>query len=235
MQWTQKKKYLIVAIVALLLGALVYGGKQYIAARELARMNAMRLEGGFYPEPVDYDDFWYIVPPLEIYDSGIQEGDIPALSDPATMSIAEADKVIADDLGGISVEVNGEHRFYPVQIMNWHEVVHDTLGGERILVYYGPLTGAAAVYTLPENMSFAVSGKEYNNDVLLHEEGTSVYWSGIRGTPVMSMDIADASRSLERISSTFMTWSEWKFRQMASSASPTSTAVLSFATGFGRD
>lgn len=225
---SQRKKYLIVAAVAFLLGALVYGGKQYIAARELARLHNARIDGGFYEQPMDYDDFWYIVPPLELYDSGIQEGNIPALSNPTTMTIAEADEVIADDLGGISVEINGEARFYPVQIMNWHEVVHDTLGGERILVYYGPLTGAAAVYKLPENTSFIVSGKEYNNDVLLHEEGTTVYWSGILGTPVMSTDIVDASRSLERISSTFMTWGEWKDAH-------DSGTVLSTDTGHTRD
>lgn len=228
MHWTQHKKYLAVFLGALVFGGLLYGGKQYLAARELARLDAMRIDGGWYAQPVDYDDYWYIVPPREIYSSGVAEGDIPALTNPKTVTPAEADAVIADDLGGISVEIHGESRFYPVQIMNWHEVVEDTLGGKRILVYYGPLTGAAVVYELPENVSFTVSDKEYNNDVLLHEVGTSVYWSGVRGTPVMSMDIADASRSLTVLASTYMTWGEWK------DTHDTGT-VLSTDTGYTRD
>jgi hypothetical protein len=144
------------------------------------------------------------------------------------MIIAEADKVIADDLGGISVEINGESRFYPVQIMNWHEVVHDTLGGESILVYYGPLTGTASVYELPEGKKFVVSGQEYNNDVLLKEEGTDTLWSGVRGTPVVAASEAILSTSLTRLSSTFMTWGEWK-------DSHDSGTVLSTDTGHTRD
>ncbi len=228
MQWTQKKKYLAVAMGACVLGALVYGGKQYLAARELARINDARIDGGWYESPLSYNGTWYLVPPNEVYGSGVEEGGIPALINPKTMTIAEADEVIADDLGGISVEMNGEARFYPVQIMNWHEVVHDTLGGESILVYYGPLTGTASVYELPEGKTFTVSGQEYNNDVLLKEEGTETLWSGVRGTPVVAANEATLSTSLVRLPSTFMTWGEWKDVH-------DSGFVLSTDTGYTRD
>lgn len=228
MQWTQKKKYLAVAIGACVLGALVYGGKQYLAARELARLNDARIDGGWYAAPLSFEGSWYLVPPNEVFSSGIEEGAIPALTNPKTMTTAEADAVIADDLGGISVEINGEVRFYPVQIMNWHEVVHDTLGGESILVYYGPLTGTAAVYELPEGKKFVVSGKEYNNDVLLKEEGTSTLWSGVRGSSVVAATEGELNASLVRLSSTFMTWGEWKDTHDAGT-------VLSTDTGHTRD
>jgi hypothetical protein len=228
MQWTQKKKYLAVAIGAFVLGGLVYGGKQYFAARELARLNDARIDGGWYASPLSYQGAWHLVPPNEVFSSGIEEGAIPTLTNPKTTTISEADKVIADDLGGISVEINGEARFYPVQIMNWHEVVHDTLGGESILVYYGPLTGTAAVYNLPEGKRFVVSGKEYNNDVLLKEEGTETLWSGVRGTPVVAAEEAMLSASLTRLPAIFMTWGEWK-------DSHDSGTVLSTDTGYTRD
>lgn len=228
MQWTQQKKYLAVFGGAVILGALLYGGKQFLAARELARLNENRIDGGFYSEPLSYEGAWYLVPPNEIYSSGVEEGNIPALINPATMTIAEADEVIADDLGGISVEINGEARFYPVQIMNWHEVVHDTLGGESLLVYYGPLTGAAAVYELPEGKRFLVSGREYNNDVFLKEEGTETLWSGVLGAPVVATNEADFTASLTLLSSTFMTWGEWKELHDTGS-------VLSTETGYERD
>lgn len=228
MLWTQNKKYLAVAAGAFVLGALVYGGRQYLAARELAALNNARIDGGWYAQPLAFEGAWYLVPPNEIFDSGIEEGAIPALTNPKTMTITEADAVIADDLGGISVEIGGESRFYPVQIMNWHEVVHDTLGGESILVYYGPLTGTAAVYELPEGKTFTVSGREYNNDVLLKEEGTQTLWSGVRGSSVVAQTEGELNASLVRISSTFMTWGEWK------DTHETGT-VLSTDTGHTRD
>jgi hypothetical protein len=228
MQWTQNKKYLAVFLAAVVVGGLLYGGKQYLALRELARLDAMRIDGGFYSTPLLYAGAWYMVPPREVYDAGLEEGSIPALINPHTMTPAEADAVIADDLGGVSVEINGEARFYPVQIMNWHQVVHDTLGGKHILVYYAPLSGAAAVYELPEEMSFVVSAKEYNNDVLLHQEGSETYWSGILGSPVIAATEADLQQSLTLLSSTFMTWGEWK--DIYDNGS-----VLSTDTGYVRD
>jgi hypothetical protein len=223
-----KNTYVFTAIGAIVLGALLYGGKQYLAARELARLEENRIEGGWYETPVSFEGAWHLVPPGEIYSSGIEEGDIPALTQPNLMSVDEADDVIADDLGGIAVEIQGKHRFYPVQIMNWHEVVHDTIGGESVLVYYGPLTGAAAVYRLPENMRFVVSGRGYNNDILLKQEGTETLWSGILGMPVVSSREADLDASLERLPSSFMTWKEWR------DAHPDGT-VLSTDTGHARD
>ncbi len=232
----QRKKYLIVALVALLLGAFFYAGKQLLAARELDRLNAARIDGGWYAEPFSFEGKSYLVPPNEIHSSGIVEGDIPALTHPKTVSIDEADEVIADDLGGIAVEINGEHRFYPVQIMNWHEVVHDTLGGKSILVYYGPLTGAAAVYELPtDDMRFVVSGQEYNNDVFLKQEGTDTLWSGILGKPVVSTNEDAFFGSLALLPSAFMTWGEWKMERMVSSLYPTPGSVLSIDTGYVRD
>lgn len=228
MQWTQNKKYLAVFLGAVVLGAALYGGKQYLAARELARLNETRLDGGWYATPLAQSGKWYLVPPQDVHDAGIEAGGIPALTNPNTMTINEADAVIADDLGGISVEIGGEARFYPVQIMNWHEVVHDTLGGESLLVYYGPLTGAAAVYQLPEGKAFSVSGQEYNNDVLLSEEGTDTLWSGIRGTPVIASSQEALNNSLSLVPSTFMTWSEWK-------ETHDSGTVLSTNTGYTRD
>ena len=34
------------------------------------------------------------------------------------------------------VEINGDVRAYPLQIMIWHEVLNDIVGGEPVLVTY---------------------------------------------------------------------------------------------------
>ncbi len=223
-----KNTYGVLALGAVVCGAVLYAGDQYLASRELRLLQEQQIDGGFYSTPLSYNGMWYLVPPTEIYSSGITEGDIPALTNPNLMSVLDADKVIADELGGIAVEVNGEHRFYPVQIMNWHEVVHDTVGGTSLFVYYAPLTGAATVYALPENMRFTVSGQGYNNDILLRQEGTDTLWSGILGSPVVAEDQSVLASSLTRIESSFVSWQTWR------DAHPDGK-VLSIDTGHARD
>lgn len=210
------------------LGCIAYGVYQYTAYRELRVREEQHLSGGYYTKPRAYQGAWYRVPPSEVYSSGITEGNIPALHRPEIVSVAEADSVVADDLGGVAIEINGEARFYPAQVMNWHEVVHDVVGGVPVLVYYAPLTGVAAVYELPQGKTFSVSGQEYNNDVLLREEGTEILWSGILGMPVVAPSQADMLGTLTLLPSSFVPWKEWK------NAYPNGS-VLSFATGYDRD
>ena len=51
-----------------------------------------------------------------------------------TRPAAQADW--SDDERILGVVVAGQARAYPVAILNWHELVNDTLGGEPILVGY---------------------------------------------------------------------------------------------------
>jgi hypothetical protein len=46
----------------------------------------------------------------------------------------------------LAVEVAGEARAYPVQILIWHEIVNDTVGGVPIAVTYCPLCNSALAF-----------------------------------------------------------------------------------------
>ena len=39
--------------------------------------------------------------------------------------------------------MGGRARAYPLRVMDWHEVVNDTLGGVHLAVTWSPLCGAA--------------------------------------------------------------------------------------------
>ncbi len=214
-----------------ILGILAYAGWQYHAFLELRAREERALDGGIYEQPQAYESAWYLVPPEEIYSAGVTEGDIPLLDHPAQATISEIDEKIGDAIGGVSVTLGGETRFYPVQIMNWHHGAYDTLGGQEIFVYAAPLTGTATAYLVPRGEKFVVSGKEYNNDVLLRKEGSEQYWSGIFGRPVVAESQASLEQSLERIPVSYMTWKSWKSLYGGDARATT----LSFATGVERD
>ena len=70
---------------------------------------------------------------------------IPAADNPAVSSAAEATWLDDDDIV-FGIEINGEARAYPRQIMEVREMVNDTLGGRDLGIPYCTLCGAAQAY-----------------------------------------------------------------------------------------
>lgn len=76
-----------------------------------------------------------IVPKGEILSGGPPKDGIPAILNPGFVSPKEAEFLNPDD-EVIGVEVGGEARAYPIKILNWHEVVNDTINGIPIVVTF---------------------------------------------------------------------------------------------------
>lgn len=72
----------------------------------------------------------------EIMTGGPPKDGIPSIDDPQFESIADADLWL-DDLEPVQVvDINGDVRAYPVQVMVWHELVNDTVGGEPVVITF---------------------------------------------------------------------------------------------------
>lgn len=169
----------------------------------------------------------YLIPEEEIYDSGLAPEDVMPLTNPKFTSVEAMDALLGDDLFGIDVEVDGVHRFYPEQILNWHRVVND----DTVLVTYDPLTGAAIVYETQrpsgEVVSLAFSGSVYNNGMLLEDSHGDLWWQ-MNGTLVVADRGQQVGEMLTQYPSQSMRWKDWK------SIFPNG-AVLSSETGFALD
>ena len=67
-----------------------------------------------------------------------------------------------------------EQRFYPYSIMNWHEIVNDTIDGKDVAITFCPLCGSALIFDrlLPDGQTvkFGVSGKLYNSNLLMYDD-----------------------------------------------------------------
>lgn len=76
-----------------------------------------------------------IVPQEEILSGGPPKDGIPAILDPKFLQPDEAGFLNnSDDV--IGIRVGNEARAYPIKILNWHEVVNDTIGGVPIVVTF---------------------------------------------------------------------------------------------------
>lgn len=155
---------------------------------------------------------------------------IPAIDSPDFVSAqsAEASATISDDDRVIGVAYAGISKAYPLKILDWHEVVNDRFGAERMIVTYCPLCGTGMVFkpsSAAPDSTFGVSGLLYNSDVLLYDRATNSLWSQILGRAVSG---PLKGTELESLPSRHTTWRAWK------AAHPT-TLVLSPRTGYRRN
>ncbi len=145
-----------------------------------------------------------------IIDGGISENSIPAIQKPVFESTVVADAHLSDEGLGIALSFGGQERFYPFQILVWHEIVNDTILGTPLLIFYGPLTGTVVVYDRSMNGSsatFEESGKLYNNTSLLIDTETQSLWHPLLGKSVQG---ELSGQTLTAIPFKVVSWNEWK-------------------------
>ena len=166
-----------------------------------------------------------LVPVQEIVAGGLNNDGVPAINAPVFLSIGEVDHYLSDTQEGISVTIGSQTKFYPYQILVWHQVVNDSFGDTNIAVTYCPLCGAGLVYERPTGAVFGVSGDVWNSTLLMFDRETKSLWSQILGKAIQGERIGD---DLSLIPSSIFTWAEWKKNYPRGS-------VLSKETGFTRD
>ena len=71
----------------------------------------------------------------EIVWGGVAKDGIPALTNPKHLKAEDATYLTEDELV-FGVSLNGEHRAYPLRIMNWHEMFNDVVGGRPVTLSY---------------------------------------------------------------------------------------------------
>jgi Protein of unknown function (DUF3179) len=160
---------------------------------------------------------------------------IPSLNDPGLTGVDGGDWY-PDERTVFAVEVNGEFRAYPKNIMEVHEMVNDTLGGRRIALAYCTLCGTAQAFftdELPEGvetptgtLELRTSGLLSRSNKVMYELQTFSMFDTFRGRAVTG-PLHDAGLVLEQISVATTTWGDWK-------AAHPETTVVAEDGGIGR-
>ncbi len=166
------------------------------------------------------------IPTAEILGGGPPRDGIPALDEPKVVPASES--AWKDEEIVLGLVVGGEARAYPVAILDWHELVNDTLGGRPILVSYCPLCGTGLVFDRRidgKTRHFGVSGLLYRSDLLMYDRETESLWSQIAARAVTGPMMG---RRLDMLRSSFQRWGEWRSEHPE-------TTVLSKRTGHRRD
>ena len=72
----------------------------------------------------------------EIMTGGPPKDGIPSIDHPQFETVAGADAWLDDREPVQVVNINDDVRAYPVQVMVWHELVNDTVGGEPVVITF---------------------------------------------------------------------------------------------------
>lgn len=169
----------------------------------------------------------YIVPPDMIRSGGPPKDGIPSIDTPRFVSVTEADGWIADNELVLALRHNGIKRVYPLQIMVWHEIVNDRVGGDPLVVTYCPLCGSGIAYERVvegTEVEFGTTGKLYNSNLVMYDRRTETYWTQIDGLAIVG---ELTGTKLRPVSIDTVTWGEWKAQHPGSE-------VLSKQTGHTR-
>jgi len=138
----------------------------------------------------------------EFQDGGPPRDGIPPIDDPKPVALASGDRFLTPHEPVIAVQVGGQARAYPEQILVWHEIVNDDLGGIPIAVSYCPLCNSAIVFDRhvgAQTLTFGTTGKLRNSDLVMWDRQTQSWWQQFTGTaPSAPTRVRDCERSTVR-------------------------------------
>jgi hypothetical protein len=163
----------------------------------------------------------------EFMSGGPGKDGIPAIDRPKFVSVDDA-TFVDDREPVLTLDVNGDPRAYPVQILIWHELVNDVVGGKPVAVSYCPLCNSSVVFDRTVQgrlLDFGVSGLLRNSDLVMYDRQTESWWQQITGEAVVG---AFTGVHLDVLASNTISFADFR-------AAHPEGKVLSRDTGFSRD
>jgi len=170
----------------------------------------------------------HVVSADQIVSGGPPPDGIPSIDHPKFITAQNATFLSDDGDWVIGINYNGDVRAYPLEILVWHEIVNDVVGGVPVAITYCPLCYSTDAFIRVLNgttVQFGTSGRLYNNNLVMYDRLTKSLWSQAWGEAI-SGNLT--GHKLQRVPIDVVTWGEWKKLYP-------STLVLSRQTGFARD
>ncbi|MFQ5755471.1 MAG: DUF3179 domain-containing protein [Acidiferrobacterales bacterium] len=124
----------------------------------------------------------------EIISGGPPKDGIPAIDKPEFVSTREASDWVNPQEPVIVVSVAADARAYPLQILIWHEIVNDTVGGRLVSVTFCPLCNSSLVFDRRVNdrvLDFGTTGRLRKSDLVMYDRQTESWWQQLTGRAIV--------------------------------------------------
>jgi hypothetical protein len=146
----------------------------------------------------------------EIRSGGPPKDGIPAIDEPRFISVAEANEWLKDREPVVFVQVGNDARAYPIQILMWHEIVNDTVGGEPLLVTFCPLCNTAIAFKRTLNgevFDFGTTGRLRYSNLIMYDRQTETWWQQATGDAIAG---EHTGAQLEFYPASMISWKDFK-------------------------
>ncbi|MCP4225717.1 MAG: DUF3179 domain-containing protein, partial [Actinomycetia bacterium] len=143
-----------------------YSAIDYSVPVEQSALRGNRLHQSFPPPVID---------PTLIRSGGQPPDGILPLDRPLFAPIDEITYEIAEAEAVVAVEVDGDARAFPIQMLIWHEIVNTEIGGTPVTVTYCPLCNSAISYARRFGdlvLDFGTSGELYQSALVMYDRQT---------------------------------------------------------------
>jgi len=151
-----------------------------------------------------------LVDPRDIVAGGPPPDGIPPIDRPHFQTAGAVDW-LADTEPVAVVELEGEAKAYPLQILVWHEIVNDQVGGVPVAVTYCPLCNTAISFRRPtvagKPTTFGTSGKLYHSNLVMYDRATGSLWPQALGVAVTGQL---TGQHLERVATQLVAWRDYR-------------------------
>jgi hypothetical protein len=151
-----------------------------------------------------------LIDPVDILPGGPPPDGIPPIDDPQFVTVGEADEWLNDAEPVLVVDIEGDVRAYPIQILTWHEIVNDTVGGVPLTVSYCPLCNSAITFeriVRGTETTFGTSGSLYFANLVMYDRATESLWNQLDGRAVVGVLTGD---TLRQVPSSMVAWGDFK-------------------------
>ncbi|MFZ3581882.1 DUF3179 domain-containing protein [Loktanella sp. DJP18] len=124
----------------------------------------------------------------EILSGGPPRDGIPAINGPTLIPVTEEDRLSPREAVMVYEPAGSAARAYPVRYLMWHEIVNDDVGGIPVAVTFCPLCNSGVVFdrrTAAGTLTFGVSGKLRNSDMVMFDRETESWWQQATGEAIV--------------------------------------------------
>jgi hypothetical protein len=166
------------------------------------------------------------VPLSEFERGGPGKDGIPAIDEPRFVSVDQVDFLEPKE-PVIELELAGKARAYPIQILVWHEIVNDEIGGVPVAVTFCPLCNTAIAFDRRvdgKTLDFGTTGNLRSSDLVMYDRQTESWWQQFGGRALVGELTGER---LDQVAARIVAWREFT-RQHPDGE------VLSRETGYSR-
>lgn len=150
------------------------------------------------------------IPLSEIRSGGPPKDGIPAIDRPKFETVTQAGQWLKPREPVVFFERNGDARAYPLQILIWHEIANDTVGGIPATVTFCPLCNTSLTFDRRLEgrvLDFGTTGKLYKSALVMYDRQTESWWWQVSGEAIVG-DLA--GRRLTVLPSQIVSWETFR-------------------------